>query len=400
MTHDARRITIAPDDAGRRLDAVLAPLCPGMGLRGRRRLCDEGLVLVNGHPRRPGHHVATGDEVVLVDAADGTTGQGKAGPSTTGPSTTGTDTAEAAMAARTSAGTTSPEGTACDAEALLPAPGPVADPTGHPKGEDPLAPLRPGGEAHAAGLRLILPLDGATDSPPPTGGVPRLVAVYKPGGLHSAALAGGRAPNAENLLPALKLLNRLDGPTSGILMLAGDTAGERQWRKAEDDGGTRKTYLAVCTGRLERGTVVRAALDTARRTVTRVRPCDTDDRLRHTEVVPLAHLRLGDLANLITDDTAGAPACDETVTLVCCRIRKGARHQIRAHMAHIGHPLLGDDVYAAPASPPPGRMPLFLHHSRITLPGFSAACLPSWLECLPDAVAAAARRILLDDERP
>ena len=167
MTHDARRITIAPDDAGRRLDAVLAPLCPGMGLRGRRRLCDEGLVLVNGHPRRPGHHVATGDEVVLVDAADGTTGQGKAGPSTTG-----TDTAEAAMAARTSAGTTSPEGTACDAEALLPAPGPVADPTGHPKGEDPLAPLRPGGEAHAAGLRLILPLDGATDSPPPTAGFP------------------------------------------------------------------------------------------------------------------------------------------------------------------------------------------------------------------------------------
>lgn len=226
------------------------------------------------------------------------------------------------------------------------------------------------------------------------------MAVYKPGGLHSAALAGGRAPNAENLLPALKLLNRLDGPTSGILMLAGDTAGERQWRKAEDEGGTRKTYLAVCTGRLERGTVVRAALDTARRTVTRVRPCDTDDRLRHTEVVPLAHFRLGDLANLITDDTAGAPACDETVTLVCCRIRKGARHQIRAHMAHIGHPLLGDDVYAAPASPPPGRMPLFLHHSRITLPGFSAACLPSWLECLPDAAAAAARRILLDDERP
>ena len=32
--------------------------------------------------------------------------------------------------------------------------------------------------------------------------------------------------------------------------------------------------------------------------------------------------------------------------LVSCRLETGRTHQIRVHMAHIGHPLLGDPVYA------------------------------------------------------
>ncbi len=34
-------------------------------------------------------------------------------------------------------------------------------------------------------------------------------------------------------------------------------------------------------------------------------------------------------------------------TLVACRLETGRTHQIRVHLAHIGHPLLGDSVYGA-----------------------------------------------------
>jgi 23S rRNA pseudouridine1911/1915/1917 synthase len=35
------------------------------------------------------------------------------------------------------------------------------------------------------------------------------------------------------------------------------------------------------------------------------------------------------------------------VSLVACRLETGRTHQIRVHLAHIGHPLLGDSVYGA-----------------------------------------------------
>ncbi len=44
---------------------------------------------------------------------------------------------------------------------------------------------------------------------------------------------------------------------------------------------------------------------------------------------------------------------EEKFTYIECRLRTGRTHQIRVHMAHIGHPLLGDEVYA------PGRKSRF-----------------------------------------
>ena len=39
-------------------------------------------------------------------------------------------------------------------------------------------------------------------------------------------------------------------------------------------------------------------------------------------------------------------------TLIACRLETGRTHQIRVHMAHLGHPLLGDPLYACPYPPP------------------------------------------------
>ena len=47
-----KSITVLPEEADLRLDRVLGRLVPEMGLRGRRRLCELGLTLVNGHPAK------------------------------------------------------------------------------------------------------------------------------------------------------------------------------------------------------------------------------------------------------------------------------------------------------------------------------------------------------------
>lgn len=73
-----------------------------------------------------------------------------------------------------------------------------------------------------------------------------------------AALSGSAAPSLEALLPALlpecaeesfpRLLNRLDAPTSGLVLAALKEAGVRFWRRAENAGRTDKRYLAVIEG--------------------------------------------------------------------------------------------------------------------------------------------------------
>ena len=53
-------------------------------------------------------------------------------------------------------------------------------------------------------------------------------------------------------------------------------------------------------------------------------------------------------------------ADSETDTYVECRLETGRTHQIRVHMAHIGHPILGDTVYGA-KKPVPGLQGQCLH---------------------------------------
>ena len=52
-------------------------------------------------------------------------------------------------------------------------------------------------------------------------------------------------------------------------------------------------------------------------------------------------------------------------TLVECRLTTGRTHQIRVHMASIGHPVLGDPVYGPKKSPYPVTGGQLLHAFRI-----------------------------------
>ncbi len=187
-------------------------------------------------------------------------------------------------------------------------------------------------------------------------------AVFKPGGLSTASVGPGGGSCLEDRLPELFpgrraiLLGRLDRPTSGIVAVAFDENAAERFREAEDRGLVEKTYLAVVHGLISGPLTVENALDTARRKKTRVldRPAEP---LRHTQVAPLGYDAGTDLS------------------LVRAVIMKGARHQIRAHLASLGHPILGDALYGR-AQKEEG--PLFLHHIRITFPGFKAVSLPDW----------------------
>ena len=53
------------------------------------------------------------------------------------------------------------------------------------------------------------------------------------------------------------------------------------------------------------------------------------------------------------------------LTHLTCRLETGRTHQIRVHLAHIGHPLLGDTVYGA-KKPVPGLAGQCLHAAQLT----------------------------------
>ncbi|OIQ51523.1 Ribosomal large subunit pseudouridine synthase C [Pseudodesulfovibrio hydrargyri] len=185
-------------------------------------------------------------------------------------------------------------------------------------------------------------------------------AVNKPGGVHSAAISGKDEPSAEGVLAELfpgcepVLLNRLDYLTSGLLLVALTPEAREAYLRCEADGAIKKFYLARVQGRLDGIVSVRSRLDTDDRKTTRVLAEPDPDSRRWTGITALSH-----------DNAAGT-------SLVRCLIMKGARHQIRAHLSSIGHPILGDPLYGGGESP----RGLMLQHQRIEMPGFQAEAIP------------------------
>ena len=222
--------------------------------------------------------------------------------------------------------------------------------------------------------------------------------LFKGAGLHSAALAGKAGDSLEERLPSLcapllapgeepELLQRLDQGTSGIVCAALTRDAARAFRAAEAAGECEKRYLALLTGALDGPLTARRRLDTAHRRVTR--PLDEDaEPLRRTDFLPLHVWEGRECGRLLSQLDAGGAAAPGALTLAGCRIRRGARHQIRAHAASLGHPLLGDTRYAGAGKAPHTPERFFLHHGLLAWPGHrcSVAAPWPWLEAsLPPA---------------
>lgn len=124
--------------------------------------------------------------------------------------------------------------------------------------------------------------------------------------------------------------HRLDRETSGVLVCAKERAAESQVKTAFAGGRTEKTYLAIARGRVREAKELSYPLALqGERGLVKIRMIHDDDGLESlTLVEPLAY-------DAATDRT-----------LVRCCPRTGRQHQIRAHLALFGHPLVGDKLYA------------------------------------------------------
>jgi len=188
-----------------------------------------------------------------------------------------------------------------------------------------------------------------------------LVAVDKPAGMVVHAGAGIHSGTLVNALlhrfgalssvgGAMRpgIVHRLDRYTSGIILIAKNDAAHASLAAQFSTRRIEKVYLALVHGALKRET---GAVD---KPIAR----DPIHRTRMT-----ARLREGRTAHTEYRVKARPPG----FTFLEVKIGTGRTHQIRVHLASIGHPVAGDTLYGAPAQVP-GRAPLgrfFLHAHRI-----------------------------------
>ena len=160
--------------------------------------------------------------------------------------------------------------------------------------------------------------------------------INKPAGLTVHPGAGQRDGTLQNALlhrfpqtakvPRAGIVHRLDKDTSGVLVVALDLAAHAKLVTAISERSVRREYDALVQGTLIAGSTIDAPIG------------------RHpTERVKMAVIERG--RDAVTHYRIAERFAHHTLLRV--KLETGRTHQIRVHLAHVRHPIVGDSVYGA-----------------------------------------------------
>ena len=218
---------------------------------------------------------------------------------------------------------------------------PVRDPAYHVARGDTItidvpeaAPAEPRGEAIA--LDIVYEDDDIIVIDKPKGLVVHPAAGHESGTLVNALIAHcGASLSGIGGVKRPGIVHRLDKDTTGLMVVAkNDRAHQSLSEQFADHGRTgemRRGYLAFAWGVPSR---VRGTVDA---------PID-----RHPHAREKMAVREGGreaVTHWEVRETFSGRDGKPTASLLACQLETGRTHQIRVHLAHLGHPLMGDAVY-------------------------------------------------------
>ena len=171
--------------------------------------------------------------------------------------------------------------------------------------------------------------------------------VDKPSGMAVHPAHGHYNDTLVNYLAArfpepIRLIGRLDKETSGVIAVARNTPAATILERQRTDGTFSRFYLALILGKMQEksGLIDQPLLETREHTPLgknaqplRLMKPDTSGKIAQTEY------------EVVTSVEVPCQTSSQTISLVRIHLLTGRTHQIRAHFAFLGHPLLGDELY-------------------------------------------------------